>query len=141
MARKWNNKYLDALENDTGEFDPPPSDWEKPKDGRGRPPTDRRCAVNGCERKHYAKDLCRPHYYRRRDGVPLDKPEPQKNQVCKEYNCDKPRFARGLCQPHYQANHRPGVRKTLRAQIRELRLENDRLKYALKKYTETKVDV
>lgn len=63
----------------------------------------RTCDVEGCDRPHNARGLCKWHYYRvyREPGfVPLQKREP-KNRVCDVPNCGRPHHGHGWCESHY----------------------------------------
>lgn len=63
------------------------------------------CLVDGCNNPVEIKSagLCRPHYARSRNGVPLDRPwrKPAKGQPCEFNGCNQERTALGLCKAHY----------------------------------------
>lgn len=61
------------------------------------------CSVDGCERPHYAVDMC--HFHRRRvlAGIPLDAPaKPSAAPPCGAPDCDIAGRYRGLCRKHRQ---------------------------------------
>ena len=77
---------------------------------KGRPRKTFHCSVVGCDRMHFGRGYCRPHYYRwRRNGdpgpaeiqaprgrygVPLD-------GLCVIEGCERDRHTRGYCNAHY----------------------------------------
>lgn len=67
--------------------------------------SNRTCSVEGCDRIHCARGMCRPHYHRWHQGIPLDAPPPKRlGSVCDVVGCDRKPDARGprLCSGHYQ---------------------------------------
>jgi hypothetical protein len=75
-------------------------------------PGGRVCAVDGCERKHYGKGLCRAHYWRQvRTGSPgpaeITTHTPR-HATCTVPGCGKPHQARGYCPTHYSRWRRTG---------------------------------
>lgn len=67
---------------------------------------ERTCSIDGCERKHYARDWCGPHYRRWLDGKPLDVPLKTRhrrytNEVCKVDDCTYRVRSIGYCEAHY----------------------------------------
>lgn len=72
----------------------------------------RYCDIENCGRKHYAKGLCTPHYYRKRDtGTDLLAPlQGRRNQApfCIESECEQPTHSFGLCSTHYAQRRRAG---------------------------------
>ena len=69
------------------------------------------CTVAGCTRTYEALGLCKFHYQRQRDGVPLDfqKPPP-KLDPCEAEGCAKPRrsLQSPWCAMHYHRWYRHG---------------------------------
>lgn len=64
------------------------------------------CTVDGCERKHYARDLCEKHYRRwRRTGNVHIIARPR---CCSVEGCEHPVDANGLCHGHDQRVRRNG---------------------------------
>lgn len=72
------------------------------------------CSVNGCTRKHYARGMCKNHYYadlRKKKlaalaaGLPLPtKPSRKRKRgprVCSVKGCEEKHYAKGLCKKHY----------------------------------------
>jgi len=61
------------------------------------------CEVNdnNCS-NYYAKGLCRLHYGRRRDGIPMGQPkrEDQVGRVCSYEGCGRKSYTKGLCHTH-----------------------------------------
>jgi hypothetical protein len=70
------------------------------------------CGLSGCERQHYAKGYCNPHWRRwKRDGHPGPLAIVGRGRTgCAFPNCIEDYSARGYCATHY-AQHRRG--KTL----------------------------
>lgn len=60
------------------------------------------CSVEGCDRKHYARGVCNPHYQRQANGQPTDTPlrafDPGRG--CQVPTCDRPHGQNGYCQAH-----------------------------------------
>lgn len=70
------------------------------------PLSNRRCDVEGCNTKHYAKGLCLKHYTRlKRRGTTVKFVRPERPVVpCSVDGCDRvvgPKSAKGLCESHY----------------------------------------
>lgn len=66
----------------------------------------RTCSVDGCDRPHRAKGLCAFHYYRQRDGVPLDAPlsgRGSRGRRCCRDGCTVRVFRADLCLAHFRA--------------------------------------
>lgn len=61
----------------------------------------RACGLEGCDRAHFAHDLCNTHYARLRRTGTTDPPE-KVLRTCEMEGCDRPHKAQGLCHPHYQ---------------------------------------
>lgn len=74
------------------------------------------CSIKGCGRKHYARGMCKKHYYadsRRKKlaalaaGLPIPvKPARKKKprpRVCSIKECEEKHYAKGLCKRHYMA--------------------------------------
>lgn len=74
------------------------------------------CSVKGCGRKHYARGMCKNHYYadlRKKKlaalaaGLPLlTKPARRRKpgpRVCSIKGCEEKHYAKGLCKKHYMA--------------------------------------
>ena len=74
--------------------------------------TNRTCTIDGCDRKHYGRGYCNPHYKRwRRYGDPeAGQPTPIVGAtVCSHDGCDNTgRMTRGLCSRHYHRLSRYG---------------------------------
>ena len=67
------------------------------------------CSVVGCDRTHYAKGFCNPHWRRwKRNGTPGGAfiHTPRKG-ICEFAGCERTHSAKGLCATHY-AQHRRG---------------------------------
>lgn len=54
---------------------------------------ERKCEIGGCDEKHLARGLCKPHYreWQRQNATP-----------CSIEGCDDPAIARGWCHTHYK---------------------------------------
>lgn len=64
------------------------------------------CEVDGCDRKHYAKGLCKKHYQRKRNtGSVVKQVRPK---VCIVDGCGDPVHGHGLCLKHYTRLRRHG---------------------------------
>ncbi len=61
----------------------------------------RMCSIDGCERKHYARDFCASHYQRERLKDP-SRPR------CSMQDCAEAEYARQLCQAHYVSDQLTG---------------------------------
>jgi hypothetical protein len=78
-------------------------------------PPERRCGVDGCERKHVAKNTCQWHYRHQWDHLPplpITDLWPKPPRRCEIPGCVRVHTARGMCQRHYDhwKNHgRNGV--------------------------------
>jgi hypothetical protein len=69
------------------------------------------CSVEGCDRKHYAKSLCGPHYqqvrhFREAELAAIPKRAKYAGIQCSKSDCDKQAYGLGLCKPHYQREYR-----------------------------------
>lgn len=75
----------------------------------------RTCNLAGCDRKHYAKDLCQSHY---RSARSRDPTRPQ----CTQQGCDAALYARDCCRRHYCERYLPGYwhRSDVSAKHREI---------------------
>lgn len=68
------------------------------------------CAVNGCERKRFAKSFCVAHYHRfRKYGSPggsyiRQRTGSNKGKACFVESCSQPARSKGLCDAHYKRN-------------------------------------
>ncbi len=61
------------------------------------------CAVEGCDRRSRARQMCSMHYQRwRRRRSPVDRRIP----ACGETECQRPRYAAGWCRLHYTRHRR-----------------------------------
>ena len=64
------------------------------------------CSVEGCERRHYAKELCNAHYWRYRRTGSLDPARPigaarrSLVEVCEVDGCSGKRISRTFCNVH-----------------------------------------
>lgn len=65
------------------------------------------CSVDGCERPHQARGLCKMHWKRWRNHGITDRRERVRN-VCSIDGCDAECRGRGLCDMHYQRWKRHG---------------------------------
>jgi hypothetical protein len=64
----------------------------------------RTCSVEGCERPHYARGWCAPHYQRWKKDGDLREQVPLRgisNGRCSVPGCGRPHLARGWCVSHY----------------------------------------
>ena len=69
-------------------------------------PIPKKCSVEGCERKYFAKGYCSLHDGRvRRTGAPGPAQrlhnQPLKNRTCSLEGCDRRHYAKGLCNLHW----------------------------------------
>ena len=72
------------------------------------------CDIEGCDRTHEAKGLCKAHYQRLLYGLPVDQPiSPapghtvvQTPRTCDLPGCDRTHKSRGLCNRHHSAKLR-----------------------------------
>lgn len=62
----------------------------------------RTCSVEGCDRPHYGKGLCNPHYLRQRRRGTTEPWQPPERAACSIEGCDQPEYAHqsGLCNKH-----------------------------------------
>jgi hypothetical protein len=72
------------------------------------------CIVPNCGRRHEAKGYCHLHWWRWRNGKPLDPPatprsERHRGRGCQVPGCDNKNYARGLCRRHHVAWKRWGT--------------------------------
>ena len=71
----------------------------------GRPRIQDKCSVDGCDRLHYGRGMCRPHFYRwRRNGTPGKASIGQRLPTglpCSIHGCDRRGHTSGLCNAHY----------------------------------------
>lgn len=66
------------------------------------------CRVDGCDRPHFGRDLCRSHWVRQRRGLSVDvelrpwrrRTEPR--PPCAAPRCARPLKNKGLCAGHYR---------------------------------------
>ena len=64
--------------------------------------SDRICSVDGCDRKHWAKDYCRLHYHRVTRYGRIDRSRQWSTDgACSVEGCPKPYHAGGYCGTHY----------------------------------------
>ena len=62
----------------------------------------RLCAVDDCDRKHFARGYCSSHYgFLVRNGDPTARKREYGRTVCSIDGCDERHSARGLCALHY----------------------------------------
>ena len=88
----------------------------------------RTCSLEECERRHYAKGLCKGHYERSRKGRPLagairtwQGRRWQVRRLCSLDECELKHYAKGLCGLHYERARRQAVRTAaIREQLEEL---------------------
>jgi HNH endonuclease len=67
------------------------------------------CEIDGCDRPHLARGLCRLHYERRRRyGDAAVEPVRREPRPCIVEGCDRVHIARGWCWPHYLRWRRHG---------------------------------
>ncbi len=77
----------------------------------GRPPAPPRfCGLQGCDLKHYAKNLCQWHYCLLRATTPADKSE---YRTCSVPNCIFIHCAKNLCYMHYTMSRMIGKANAL----------------------------
>lgn len=67
------------------------------------------CDVDGCERPHLAKGLCRLHYYRLRNTGTTDAASRPERKVCSVAGCLSVVKSVGLCNRHYQQVRNSGA--------------------------------
>lgn len=72
--------------------------------------TERRCSVEDCTDPYLAKGLCHLHYYRLKNGVPLDQARRvvDGSQGCSIDGCPGEHLAKGYCESHYRRWKRTG---------------------------------
>ena len=65
----------------------------------------RTCSVEGCGRKHEAKNLCDRHYKRLMKGAPLDTAirQTSNGKICSVEGCGRKYFSNDMCYSHYAA--------------------------------------
>ena len=78
---------------------------------RGNPQPKGKCKIDGCENqvdviKH---KLCRFHYGRARQSIPMERPKNQKAAGKTCMLCKNPVLAKGLCSKHYGLQYIPKV--------------------------------
>lgn len=61
----------------------------------------RECSIEGCEREHYARDVCEMHYARARK-IGFTAPAKEERR-CTVEGCERPHRARGYCKTHYKS--------------------------------------
>jgi hypothetical protein len=70
----------------------------------------RLCSVEGCGRKYFAREYCKPHWDRFKKGIPMDTPiirrDTVKPPMCRY--CTFPVKGRGMCAMHYTRYLRHG---------------------------------
>jgi hypothetical protein len=69
------------------------------------------CSIAGCDRPHYCKTFCSPHYQRwRQHGDPgrVEVMFQQAGRTCTVEGCDKPLACRDMCDNHYNRWKRHG---------------------------------
>lgn len=60
------------------------------------------CKIPDCNKKFYAKELCKSHYERlNKYGDPLGRYVPNAEKTCLVDGCDNPVMAKDLCNGHY----------------------------------------
>lgn len=77
----------------------------KPKRLLGPPPErTTECTVEGCDRSHEARGLCRGHYRRQRHGWSMEgpiRPVAQRDPLCTVEGCEEKHQSLGFCVMHY----------------------------------------
>ncbi len=84
---------------------------------------ERTCSRSDCDRKHYAKGFCQPHYYRAKNGASVeqmaapiaDRAPSGAPTTCR--HTDRKNYAHGLCHPCYQTIHNKPWRARNRAKL------------------------
>ena len=74
----------------------------------------RLCDIDGCERPHDARGLCKRHYRRKYEYPRLKKQraearaanQTKTQKICSLEGCERPLLARGLCNRHWQRMRR-----------------------------------
>lgn len=63
------------------------------------------CSIKSCDRPHYAKHLCKNHYYNEKNGQKMSKLKNYVRRVktvkCSHHNCEKIAICKHLCHGHY----------------------------------------
>ncbi len=74
------------------------------------------CAVDGCDRSHYASGYCNPHWKRwKRNGTPGDAPIRSFGiGTCQFDGCERTYSAGGYCASHYAQSVRSGWLRPIR---------------------------
>ncbi|MGH3718320.1 MAG: hypothetical protein ACRDRI_05640 [Pseudonocardiaceae bacterium] len=73
--------------------------------------TRRSCTVDGCDRAHYGRGLCRAHHHRwsrTGDPGPAEVRTHHRGATCTVDGCDQPHDSRGYCRTHYSRWRRTG---------------------------------
>ena len=70
----------------------------------------KQCSISGCKRPRISRGYCSSHYYRWRNGLPLDMPITLQirnhGETCTFEGCNLSYFAKGFCQKHYKQWYR-----------------------------------
>jgi hypothetical protein len=73
--------------------------------------TERTCGIDGCERKHFGRGWCRPHYvvwYRTGDPLTPPSKPPYNGTACVVEGCELPARSCDRCPTHYARFRRHG---------------------------------
>lgn len=100
----------------------------------------RRCVLEYCDKKHYAKGLCGGHYQQQWQGkplTPLGRPSPEE-RGCLFDKCSRPHAAKGYCDAHWRHIVDWGEAKPIQVQAKPVpRLVNGKYRcYSCKQYLE-----
>jgi len=87
------------------------------------PKSNRKCMVDGCDKKHHAKGYCKMHHRRVFNTGTPESLSRDHGDTCTIEGCEKKYLCKGLCDMHYQRINKRGYinkpRKTLQQRFKE----------------------
>lgn len=79
------------------------------------------CTEDGCDRKHYARGYCNPHYVKfRKEGVFVV----ENAKLCSSPGCTAIHHAKGFCSSHYDQNRWPEIKDKKTEYLKQWRRDN-----------------